>query len=363
MAAADALTTETLLARATSRVAGRVPGLALAVVDARGVRVAGGVGQADLARGVPAGTGMVCPWFSMTKIVTATVAMRAAEQGLLDLDVPLFARVPPLSHVRPADDARRITARHLLTHTAGLPNPIPIAWIHPADRPGPDPDRFLDDLLARHGRLRSTPGARSSYSNLGTLVLGVALAAVTRTPFVELVRDQVLAPLGMRDTDFVYRPDMRERAAVGYHPRFDPMRLLVPRWVQGRATGRWVSFRPLLLDGSAYGGLVGTLDDAARFLRMHLNDGELDGVRVLGARSAIAMREITCPGARFDLGLGWFRPADRRDADPAFVEHLGGGAGFFNVLRIYPTRGIGIVVMGNTTSYDIDSVARFALEA
>jgi CubicO group peptidase (beta-lactamase class C family) len=107
---------------------------------------------------------------------------------------------------------------------------------------------------------------------------------------------------------------------------------------------------------------VGSLDDAARFLRMHVNDGELDGVRVLTARSAREMREITCRGARFDLGLGWFRPAKQRNADPAFVEHLGGGAGFFNVLRVYPTRGVGVAVMGNTTSYDIDSVARLALE-
>jgi hypothetical protein len=46
---------------------------------------------------------------------------------------------------------------------------------------------------------------------------------------------------------------------------------------------------------------------------------------------------------------------------PPFVEHLGGGAGFFNVIRIYPTRAVGIVVMGNATNYDIDAVARLAL--
>jgi hypothetical protein len=43
------------------------------------------------------------------------------------------------------------------------------------------------------------------------------------------------------------------------------------------------------------------------------------------------------------------------------VEHLGGGAGFYNVIRIYPTRGVGIAVMGNTTKYDIDRVAALAL--
>jgi hypothetical protein len=73
------------------------------------------------------------------------------------------------------------------------------------------------------------------------------------------------------------------------------------------------------------------------------------------------MRQITVPGQRYDLGLGWFRPASQRTADPPFVEHLGGGAGFFNLIRIYPTRGVGIAIMGNVTKYPIDAVARLAL--
>jgi CubicO group peptidase (beta-lactamase class C family) len=104
------------------------------------------------------------------------------------------------------------------------------------------------------------------------------------------------------------------------------------------------------------------LEDAARFLRMHLRDGELDGVRILEENSARLMREIGMRGRRYDLGLGWFRPANQRDADPPFVEHLGGGAGFFNVIRIYPTRAVGVAIMGNATKYDIDAVADLALQ-
>ncbi len=139
------------------------------------------------------------------------------------------------------------------------------------------------------------------------------------------------------------------------------MRAMLPRWVMGEPAGRWVGFRRFLLDGSAYGGLVGTADDAARFLRMHLCDGELDGARIISAGAAAEMRDIRMRGKRYDLGLGWFRPADRRDADPPFVEHLGGGAGFFNVMRLYPTVGVGAVVMGNATKYDVDAVAALAL--
>jgi hypothetical protein len=66
-------------------------------------------------------------------------------------------------------------------------------------------------------------------------------------------------------------------------------------------------------------------------------------------------------GRRSDVGLGWFAPARRRNAEPAFVEHLSGGAGFFDVMRIDPALGVGTVVVGNATKFDIDAGARLAL--
>ena len=338
-----------------------VPGIAVAVVDPDGIRDAVAVGMANLGSGRPASTEMVCPWFSMTKIVTATAAMRLHERGVLDLDAPMFPHVAQMGRLRPSTDAATITARHLLSHSGGLANPIPVGWIHPPGQAGPDPDTFLDGLLSKHGKLRFAPGTRSSYSNLGTLILGAAMANLTHTPFTDLVQQDVLEPLGMRSTGFAYSPALEAHAATGYHPRRSPMRYLLHRWVIGPPTGRWLSLNRFLLDGQAYGGLIGTVTDAARFVRMHLRDGELDGVQALQTDSARAMRDIRIDGKRFDLGLGWFRPSNARSADPPFVEHLGGGAGFFNVIRIYPTRDVGIAVMGNATKYDIDAVAALAL--
>jgi len=293
-------------------------------------------------------------------MATATTAIRLAECGVLELDVPVCALVPAMRLLRPAPWAAQITVRHLLPHTAGFPNPIPVTWIHPADQPGPDPDAFLQRLLAKHPRLRFQPGARSSYSNLGSLVLGSAIAQATGAPFRSVVHDEVLEPLGMSSTAFTY--SCETKAVAGYHPRYSPMRLLLPRWVTGDSTGRWMSFRPFLVDGAPYGGLVGTAEDAARFLQMHLRDGELNGIRTMSAEAATQMRTINARGKRYDLGLGWFVPNNQLKADPAFVEHLGGGAGFFNVMRIYPSRGVGVVVMGNATKYDVNAVASLALK-
>jgi CubicO group peptidase (beta-lactamase class C family) len=249
----------------------QVPGLAIAVAGPEGLREAAAAGYADLTARVAASADMVCPWFSMTKIVTATLAMRLADRGLLDLDRPVLPLVPELVAMKPRPWAQRITPRHLLSHSAGFANPVPVRWIHPAGRPGPEPGAVI-----------------------------------------------------------------------------------------GEPAGRWVSLRRFLLDGAAYGGLLGPVHDVARFLQMHLRDGELDGARILAAESAAAMRRITINGRRFDLGLGWFRPASQRHADPPFVEHLGGGAGFFNLIRIYPTQEVGIAIMGNATKYDINAIASLA---
>ena len=114
------------------------------------------------------------------------------------------------------------------------------------------------------------------------------------------------------------------------------------------------------MDGPAYGGLVGHVLDAGRFLRMHLGDGQLDGHRVLAPQTARGMRTIDQPGKPFDHGTGWFR---RPTTDPdRWVEHFGTGAGFWNVMRLYPDRGLGIVVMTNSTAgYDFEPL--FALLA
>lgn len=337
----------------------RVPGLAVLIVGAEGVRAHAAAGVADLSSGAPMTTHVAVPWFSMTKLVTATVAVKLASRGILPLDSPLLPLLPVMSCLRPAAWAAQITARHLLQHSAGLANPIPLAWIHPAAQPGPDPQEFLFTRLTKNPRLRSQPGVRARYSNLGPLLLAAAVAQATGIRFEDVVHREVLQPTGMTGTDFGYPPD--SPAATGNHPRTSPMRLLLPRWVRGDRHGSWLSLRPFLVDGAAYGGLVGSAEDAALFLRMHLADGRLDGRQVLAADDATEMRQISVHGRRYDHGLGWFTPSADPNHNPPFVEHLGGGAGFYNVMRLYPTLGVGAVVMGNATHYDIDTIARLAL--
>jgi CubicO group peptidase (beta-lactamase class C family) len=332
---------------------GGVPGVSLAVVSSSGVLLAGGWGLADRAANRSASASTAYLWFSMTKIVTATAALRLADEGRLDLDAPVGEYVDYLQ--APGD--RQPTVRQLLTHTAGLGNPLPIRWAHLAGATGREPEALLRRVMERGRAYRFPVGKSARYSNVGYLALGQIITTAARMPFEAYVEQSVLRPVGMDHTGFTC-PAAAERA-TGYvkAPRIvDPaLRRLLPPGVAGNRHGPYLALSPFYVDGPAYGGLVGDVIDAGRFLRMHLGDGEIDGHRILDPQTARSMRGIAHPGKPFNHGTGWFRRSTRSSG--SWVEHYGTGAGFWNLMRLYPDRGLGVVIMTNsTTSYEFEPV-------
>ena len=334
-----------------------VPGLSVAVVKSDGLVWARGFGFADLATLTPATPATSYLWFSMTKIVAATAALRLAERGNLDLDAPVteyFTEFSAVSQPVP------VTARHLLSHSSGLANPMPIRWVRSAGTPAPDQRAFVSRLLAKHRKLKFVPGERASYSNLGYLVMGEVISETAGMRYEEYVRDDILVPLGMNRTDFTYPELARHEAATAYQPLWRPLtpllRAVLPDGVVGPRQGRYVMFNPFYVNGAAYGGLVGGVDEAIRFVLLHLNGGRISDTWLVSPESVAMMQRITPRGGKRDFGLGWFRPHEAKQRPPAFVEHLGGGAGFWNVMRLYPEESLGVVMMGNTTRYDHESI-------
>ena len=334
-----------------------MPGLSVSVVKDDHVVWERGFGFADLAASAPATPSTSYLWFSMTKIVTATAIMRLAERGDLDLDAPAdeyFRGFKVVSQPIP------VTVRHLLNHSSGLANPLPIRWVRPADTPASGHSAFVRRLLTRNRRLRFVPGERASYSNLGYLVLGEVISETSGAGYEEYVRDEILSPLGMDRTGFAYQEPAGDGAATGYQPLWRPLtplfRAALPRGIVGPRQGRYVSFNPFYVKGPAYGGLVGGVAEAARFVRLHLNGGKVDGTRLLPTESVAEMQRIVPRGGKRDFGLGWFRSHEAAERRPAFVEHLGGGAGFWNVMRVYPEASLGVVMMGNATGYDHEAI-------
>ncbi|MGY1682387.1 serine hydrolase domain-containing protein [Geodermatophilus sp. SYSU D01176] len=295
-----------------------VPGLTVAVTDADRLLFAEGFGYADLTARRPATADTCYLWFSMSKIATATAAMRLADEGRLDLDAPVRELVPDYA----ARSGEQPQVRQLLDHTAGAANPVPVRWVLPADATDEDVDAFARRVLARHASPERPAGGPARYSNLGYLVLAEAIAHATGEAFTDHVRRALLAPAGMAATDYTHRNGTDD--ATGYvrlpRPLTPALRAALPAGIVGGRCGQHVALRPFRVAGAGYGGLIGSAPDAARLLRLHLGDGTVDGSRVLAPATARAMRTIATPGKPFDLGLGWFR---RPAAPPTGTPGLG----------------------------------------
>lgn len=347
-----------------AQVGRHVPGVSLVVASSDGVLSETSRGVVDVATGGEMTSGTTMNWFSMTKLVTATAAVQLADRHLLDLDAPVEQYYEPFAAMRPEGRAHSVTVRHLLSHSAGVVNPLPLRWIHLASEEGPQRAELVATLLSKHRRLRFEAGEKAVYTNLGYLVLGEVIASASGQPFEEFVRANVLEPLGMGSTGFMVPPGAAW--ATPHQKRFTPlsvlMPVLIPRKHLRSKEARFVALHPFYVDGAAYGGLVGPPTDAIRFARAHLRGGELDGHRILSEAACRGMQTMITRGRKLEVGLGWFRRGTPSQSDN-FVEHLGGGVGFWNCLRIYPARGLAAVVMGNATTYDHDAIIRAATGA
>jgi CubicO group peptidase (beta-lactamase class C family) len=248
----------------------------------------------------------------MTKIATATAVVQLAERARLDLDDPVSRYVPEFP--RPSNRAPA-TIRHLLSHSSGLPNPIPVRWVHPASSSGPDRREFALRVLRRYRKLNGTPGATASYSNLGYVILGEVVAAASGQSYENYLRENLLAPLRITRTDFVYRADLVKEAATGYQLRRSPLtplyRLMLPKGIIGKREGRFVSFNRFYVDGPAYGGLLGSVEDAARFLALHTSGGASGDAAILSTAAVASIAEDHRTGSEAGRRPGLVSPPRR----------------------------------------------------
>ncbi len=276
---------------------GDVPGVVAVVVNREGVLYEGAFGKRNLTTGAPMTIDTVCWIASMTKAITGACTMQLVEQGKLDLDAPAEQWVPMLKEAQVLEgwDAegkpklrpptRPITLRHLLTHTAGFSYEFWNADILRYQQVMGVPNIASGRIAALKTPLLFDPGERWEYG-ISIDFAGLAVEAVSGKKLSAYMQDHLLGPLGMNDTAFKIRPDMRARLATiharGEDGALAPMEFELPQDPEFDLGG---------------GGLYGTAGDYARFVRMVLNRGELDGVRVLDAETV----DLMCQNAIGDL--------------------------------------------------------------
>ena len=290
-------------------------------------------GRRDKEAGLPVEPDTLWRIYSMTKPITAIVAMQLFEEGAFSLQdevakyLPAFADVqvyvdgpPDRPQTRPVVEPMRIW--HLLTHTSGLTygftrsSPVDEIYLaHGSDltQPARLDLASLCDLWASLPLLFD-PGTSWNYS-VSTDVLGRVIEVITGKPLDVAMTERIFAPLGMTQTRWWVDSDDADRLAALYAP--DP--------VTGRATrfdelGAAALARPDWLSGG--GGLITTAGDYDRFLRMLASGGSWAGTQLVSARTLRFMTSNHLPGgARLaDLARGMF-------AETAY-EGMGFGLGF-----------------------------------
>jgi CubicO group peptidase (beta-lactamase class C family) len=143
-------------------------------------------------------------------------------------------------------------------------------------------------------------------------------------------------------------------------------RVLVDRRLFGATRAGYTAFRPFLIDGAPYGGLLGPVSELGSFLQACLGGGAYQGHRILEPASLAEMltpqRDLRGAALRTSrsnreacMGLGWHLAGE---GETRSSYHIGGGAGYRSELRIYPALGYGIAVMGNETAYDTGAITR-----
>lgn len=277
---------------------------------------------------------------SLTKSLLATGVLRLATEGVIELDAPASRYLPGLSFDNPWFATSRVTVRHLLDHTAGLNDAQ--MWQMFSVRPTPDTElieAFPEPETQL--RIRSRPGARFSYSNMGYTLLGMVIESVVGDRYEAYLDQNVLAPLAMHDSTFAFTAQEGESAD--------------PRLAWGHVDdGSRYAASPIFLRPA--GQFTTTAADLARFGRFLLGDGWIDGRPFIDeALMRSRGRPFGTEAANSGLVAGYALGLGRRDRHGAVGYCHGGNiVGFVAMFCIFPDQQKAFAYSVNTDSETAD---------
>ncbi len=256
---------------------------------------------------------------SQTKAITAVAVMTLFEEGKILLDEPIKKYIPEFENpqvlvsfnekdstfsTRPA--RKDITIRNLLTHTSGISYGnattrkiydkmgIPVSPLYTQE------PKKLGDIIKLLAKcpLEHDPGEKFTYG-MSLDVLGYLIEVVSGKPVDQYFNEKIFEPLGMKNT-FFYLPQGSENRLVTLYQK-DKKSPLVPNPIQLYQTYSFAGAHTFLSTGA---GLVGTIDDYAKFCQMILNGGEFNGKRILGRKTVELMCRNQVSNLRGEIGFG-----------------------------------------------------------
>ena len=284
---------------------------------------------------------------SISKSVTAVLMMILVDRGVIGLDDPVANYLPEFDELQSRRPGTQdVTFRHLASHTAGLVREPD--W--PESVVGPVSEwenRVLQSIPQT--AYDSIPGARYQYSNIGFGMLGLALSRAAGRPFIDMVEEEIFAPLGMTGSSFVVEGAALEpRLAQGYTSWNDV--------VDGEAPAREHAGRGYKIPN---GGVYSTVADLGRFLGAVAG---VPGLRILEESSREEMLRMQTPEDSYQgYGLGLSLVMDNEGH--RLAAHGGSVAGYNAYMAVDPDTRVGVVLLRNYTGgrTNLGAVARSVL--
>jgi D-alanyl-D-alanine carboxypeptidase len=278
---------------------------------------------------------------STTKVLTALAILRLVDQGHLRLEDPLSRFVPEHPY------GEGVTIRGLLSHTAGLPNPLPLKWLHTeAEHKAFNPSEQLKQVAAENPKLAGKPGEKYRYTNLGYYFLGEVVLRVTGRRYEEFVTQELFEPLGITPSEISFDVEDWASQASGHYARWSmlglSMPLLTPNRFRAPPAGAWGRLLPLYMNGPAYGGAFANVRGYGKVLSDLLRERSVvlskASVELLFTAERSTSGEPLPTSVAFCLG----------DLEgERYFSKAGGGPGFSANLRVYRRLGLATVWLSN----------------
>jgi CubicO group peptidase (beta-lactamase class C family) len=297
------------------------------------------IGFADVKNSKPISSKTTYNFYSVTKTFTALAITQLVEDGKIELDKTASSYLPNFPYVT------NITVRQLLNHSAGIPNPMPLHWIHlEGEHKEFNRNAFFRRIFEKHNKVKYQPNEKFSYSNLGYVLLGQIIETTSEMSYEKYIEEKFLKKIKIEnDVGFI----INENQAIGYQKRKTIMNFILGFLIDkskfmGKSIGKWKSFKRSYVNGNSYGGLIGTANGLVKYLQEFLNPKS--NFVTIRQKIMLFSENYTNNNKSTGMCLSWFKgETDKKE----YFTHAGGGGGYYCEVRIYPELGIGSLILMN----------------
>lgn len=306
----------------------RMPGMAVVMVADGEIVYSKGYGFADAEGTQPVDINTVFQLASVSKNMTAMAVTQLAERGQLSLDDRVTTYIPWFAS-KDKENSDKITIKHLLQHTSGIPTRAYGLQIKDST-----PDQ-LEEQVKRLSKtnLTAQPGVRHQYSNMNYWTLALIVEKVSGMKFSDYMEQNIFGPLGMERSGYYNKFAGSEHVAMGHRME----------------KGKHVPF-DYTVPGTtiAAGGVYSTATDMGKYVALLLNGGTYGGVRILSSESIEAMfTDVARLNPQIGYGYGFYNMS-MGDDDGYLIHHGGDNPNFTAHMYLSPIDHFGFAIMANT---------------